>query len=153
MTNLPYPAPIVQLPRDGGGELALSELQPSSVVLFFYPRDNTSGCTKEAQAFTAHKNAFEKLNVKIIGISKDSVKSHDKFVAKQGLGIPLLSDEQGHICEQFGVWKEKSMYGKTYFGIERSTFLIDGSGQVVQEWRKVKVAGHVEAVLAAAQTL
>jgi peroxiredoxin Q/BCP len=153
MTNLPYPAPIVQLPRDGGGELALSELQPSSVVLFFYPRDNTSGCTKEAQAFTAHKDAFEKLNVKIIGISKDSVKSHDKFVEKQGLGIPLLSDEKGDICEQFDVWKEKSMYGKTYFGIERSTFLIDGSGQVVQEWRKVKVAGHVEAVLAAAQTL
>ncbi|MDC0499644.1 peroxiredoxin [Paracoccaceae bacterium] len=153
MTKLPYPAPIVQLPRDGGGELALSELQPSSVILFFYPRDNTSGCTKEAQAFTAHQDAFEKLNIKIVGISKDSVKSHDKFVEKQALGMPLLSDEEGDICEQFGVWKEKSMYGKTYFGIERSTFLIDGSGQVVQEWRKVKVAGHVEVVLAAAQTL
>ena len=119
----------------------------------FYPRDNTSGCTKEAQAFTAHQEAFEKLDIKIVGISKDSVKSHDKFVEKQALGMPLLSDEEGDICEQFGVWKEKSMYGKTYFGIERSTFLIDGSGQVVQEWRKVKVAGHVEAVLAAAQTL
>jgi len=105
------------------------------------------------KAFTAHQEAFEKLNIKIVGISKDSVKSHDKFVEKQALGMPLLSDEEGDICEQFGVWKEKSMYGKTYFGIERSTFLIDGSGQVVQEWRKVKVAGHVEAVLAAAQTL
>ena len=91
MTNLPYPAPIVQLPRDGGGELALSELQRSSVVLFFYPRDNTSGCSKEAQAFTAHQDAFEKLNVKIIGISKDSVKSHDKFVEKQGLGMMVIN--------------------------------------------------------------
>ena len=147
MTNLPYPAPIVQLPRDGGGELALSDLQPSSVVLFFYPRDNTSGCTKEAQAFTAHQDAFEKLNVKIIGISKDSVKNHDKFVEKQGLGMPLLSDEKGDICEQFGVWKEKSMYGKIYMGIERSTFIIDGSGSVTHEWRKVKVANHVAEVL------
>ena len=153
MTNLPYPAPIVQLPRDGGGELALSELQPSSVVLFFYPRDNTSGCTKEAQAFTAHQDAFEKLNVKIIGISKDSVKSHDKFVEKQGLGMPLLSDEKGDICEQFGVWKEKSRYGKTYMGIERTTVLIGADGKIAHIWPKVKVVGHAEAVLEAVKAL
>ena len=151
--NLPYPAPIVQLPRNGGGSLTLSELQPSSVVLFFYPRDNTSGCTKEAQAFTVHQDAFEKLNIKIVGISKDTVKSHEKFIEKHRLGMPLLSDKDSDICEKFGVWKEKSMYGKTYFGIERSTFLINGSGQVVREWRKVKVAGHVEAVLVAAQSM
>ena len=153
MTNLPYPAPNVHLPRDGEGSIDLADLRPSNVVLFFYPRDNTSGCTKEAVGFTERLLEFDALNTKVIGISKDSVKSHDKFVAKQGLKVALLSDESNNVCEKFGVWKEKSMYGKTYFGIERSTFLIDGAGNVIKEWRKVKVPGHVDAVLEAVEKL
>lgn len=153
MSNLPYPAPQVNLPRDGGETLSLAELRPSNVVLFFYPKDNTPGCTKEAIGFSEHLDAFAAANTKVIGISKDSVKAHDKFVAKHDLTVPLLSDEESDICEQFDVWKEKSMYGKTYMGIERSTFLIDGTGQVVREWRKVKVPGHVEEVLEAVKSL
>ena len=135
MTNLPYPAPNVHLPRDGEGSIDLADLRPSNVVLFFYPRDNTSGCTKEAVSFTEKRSEFDALNTKVIGISKDSVKSHDKFVAKQGLKVALLSDESNDVCEKFEVWREKSMYGKTYLGIERSTFLIDGAGNVIKEWR------------------
>ena len=153
MPNLPYPAPNVHLPRDGEGIIDLADLRPSNVVLFFYPRDNTSGCTKEAVGFTEKLSEFDALNTKVVGISKDSVKSHDKFVSKQGLKVALLSDESNNVCEKFGVWKEKSMYGKTYFGIERSTFLIDGAGNVVKEWRKVKVPGHVDAVLKAVEEL
>ena len=149
MSNLPYSAPNVHLPRDGEGSINLADLRPSNVVLFFYPRDNTSGCTKEAVGFSEKLLDFEALNTKVLGISKDSVKSHDKFVAKQGLKVALLSDENDDVCEKFGVWREKSMYGKSYFGIERSTFLIDGAGNVVKEWRKVKVPGHVDAVLEA----
>ena len=117
MSNLPYPAPDVQLPRDGGESLDLTEFRPAAVVLFFYPRDNTSGCTKEAQAFSTLQADFEEIGVYVVGISKDSVKSHNKFVEKQGLTIPLLSDGNSNVSETFGVWKEKSMYGKTYFGI------------------------------------
>ena len=153
MPNLPYPAPNVHLPRDGEGSIDLADLRPSNVVLFFYPRDNTSGCTKEAVGFTEKLSKFDALNTKVVGISKDSVKSHDKFVSKQGLKVALLSDESNNVCEKFGVWKEKSMYGKTYFGIERSTFLIDGAGNVIKEWRKVKVPGHVDAVLEAVKEL
>ena len=153
MPNLPYPAPNVHLPRDGEGSIDLADLRPSNVVLFFYPRDNTSGCTKEAVGFTEKLSEFDALNTKVVGISKDSVKSHDKFVSKQGLEVALLSDESNNVCEKFGVWKEKSMYGKTYFGIERSTFLIDGAGNVIKEWRKVKVPGHVDAVLEAVEKL
>ena len=153
MPNLPYPAPNVHLPRDGEGSIDLADLRPSNVVLFFYPRDNTSGCTKEAVGFTEKLSEFDALNTKVVGISKDSVKSHDKFVSKQGLKVALLSDESNNVCEKFGVWKEKSMYGKTYFGIERSTFLIDGAGNVIKEWRKVKVPGHVDAVLEAVEEL
>ena len=153
MLNVPYPAPNVHLPRDGEGSIDLADLRPSNVVLFFYPRDNTSGCTKEAVGFTEKLSDFDVLNTKVIGISKDSVKSHDKFVAKQRLKVALLSDESNNVCEKFDVWKEKSMYGKTYFGIERSTFLIDGSGNVIKEWRKVKVPGHVDAVLEAVKEL
>ena len=131
----------------------LEDLRPSNVVLFFYPRNNTSGCIKEAVGFTEKLLEFEALNTKIIGVSKDSVTSHDKFIAKQDLKVALLSDENDGVCEKFGVWKEKSMYGKTYFGIERSTFLIDGAGNVVKEWRKVKVPGHVDAVLDAVKEL
>lgn len=153
MPNLPYPAPNVHLPRDGEGSINLADLRPYNVVLFFYPRDNTSACTKEAVSFTEKLSEFDALNTKVIGISKDSVKSHDKFVAKQGLKVALLSDDNNNVCEKFKVWKEKSMYGKTYFGIERSTFLIDGAGNVIKEWRKVKVPGHVDAVLEAVKEL
>ena len=149
MSDLPTAAPAVVLPRDGGTALDISKLRPDWVVLFFYPRDDTSGCTKEALAFTALQADFAALGAQVVGISKDSVASHDKFVAKYQLTIPLLSDENDTVCETFGVWKEKSMYGKTYMGIERSTFLIDRDGQIAKEWRKVKVTGHAEAVLQA----
>jgi len=153
MTSLPYPAPNVHLPRDGGEIVTLSELKPSNVVLFFYPRDNTGGCTKEAQQFTEALAEFRKLRTEVFGISKDSLKSHENFISKKQLNVPLLSDQNDKVCESFGVWKEKSMYGKTYFGIERSTFIIDGIGNVVKEWRKVKVPGHVNDVLDAVKTL
>ena len=153
MSDLPKAAPTVALPRDGGTVLDISNLRPDWVVLFFYPRDDTSGCTKQALAFTALQADFAALNTQVIGISKDSVTSHDKFVTKYQLTIPLLSDESGTVSEAFGVWKGKSMYGKTYMGIERSTFLINADGQIVSEWRKVKVPGHVEAVLQALKDL
>ena len=153
MSDLPKAAPTVALPRDGGTVLDISNLRPDWVVLFFYPRDDTSGCTKQALAFTALQADFAALNTQVIGISKDSVTSHDKFVTKYQLTIPLLSDESGTVSEAFGVWKEKSIYGKTYMGIERSTFLINADGQIVSEWRKVKVPGHVEAVLQALKDL
>ena len=153
MSNLPYPAPDVQLPSNGDQTIDLADFRPSAIVLFFYPRDNTSGCTKEAQDFSALQSSFKKIGVEIVGISKDSVKSHDKFIEKQKLTVPLLSDEHSDVCEKFGVWKEKSMYGKTYFGIERSTFLINGEGNVVKEWRKVKTTGHAEDVFEAAKSI
>ncbi|MEL7256039.1 MAG: thioredoxin-dependent thiol peroxidase [Pseudomonadota bacterium] len=148
-----HDAPDFTLPRDGGEDVTLSSLRPAPVVLFFYPKDDTSGCTKEAIAFTDNAGAFEDAGVKVFGISKDTVAKHDKFVAKHGLGIPLLSDAESEICEAYGVWKEKKMYGKTYMGIERTTVLIDGSGKVVQVWPKVKVPGHAEAVLEAVQAM
>jgi peroxiredoxin Q/BCP len=153
VSSLPYPAPTVELPRDGGEILNLASLRPNKIVLFFYPKDNTPGCTKEAIGFTEAADAFAAIGVTLVGISKDSVTSHEKFIAKQNLNVILLSDEHGTVCEDFDVWKEKSMYGKTYLGIERSTFLIDGNGHVVREWRKVKVPGHVDDVLAAAKDL
>jgi len=123
------------------------------VVLFFYPRDDTSGCTKENEAFTALQDAFGEIGVRVFGISKDSLASHEKFMAKKSLTVPLLSDEHGTASEDFGVWKEKSMYGKKFMGIERSTFLIDAEGRIARAWRKVKVPGHADEVLAAAQQL
>ena len=147
MSDLPTAAPAVFLPRDGGTALDISKLRPDWVVLFFYPRDDTSGCTKEALAFTALQAIFDSLGAQVVGISKDSVANHDKFVAKYQLTILLLSDENDTVCETFGVWKEKSMCGKTYMGIERSTFLIDQDGHIAKEWRKVKAPGHAEAVL------
>ena len=125
----------------------------NGVVLFFYPKANTPGCTKESIGFSEAQAEFKALGYDIVGISKDPVKAQDKFVEKQLLTVPLLSDENGTVSEDLGVWKEKSMYGKTYMGIERSTFLINGEGQVVREWRKVKVPGHVEAVLEAIKEL
>ncbi len=146
-------APDFTLPRDGGDDVTLSALRPGKAVLFFYPRDDTSGCTKEAIAFTGMVDAFAKAGVTVMGISKDSVAKHGKFRDKHDLGVALLSDAEGDVCEQYGVWKEKSMYGKKFMGIERSTFLIDGDGKVAQVWRKVKVPGHAEEVLEAAQAL
>ena len=146
-------APDFTLPRDGGGSVTLSSLRPGKVVVYFYPKDDTSGCTIEATDFTANLAAFQAAGTTVIGISKDSVKSHDKFVAKHGLGVILASDEQATTCEDWGVWAEKSMYGKKYMGIERATFLIDGAGKVARAWPKVSVKGHVDEVLAAAKAL
>ena len=147
MAITPYPAPDVILPNETGDIIDIKDFRPNMVVLFFYPRDNTSGCTREAKDFTEKIELFNNLNINVFGISKDSITSHEKFIKKQNLTIPLLSDEAGSVCEDFGVWKEKSMYGKIYMGIERSTFIIDGSGSVTHEWRKVKVANHVAEVL------
>ena len=147
MATTPYPAPDVILPNETGDIIDIKDFRPNMVVLFFYPRDNTSGCTREAKDFTENIELFNNLNINVFGISKDSITSHEKFIKKQNLTIPLLSDEAGSVCEDFGVWKEKSMYGKFYMGIERSTFIIDGSGSVTHEWRKVKVANHVTEVL------
>ena len=147
MATTPYPAPDVILPNETGDIIDIKDFRPNMVVLFFYPRDNTSGCTREAKDFTENIELFNNLNINVFGISKDSITSHEKFIKKQNLKISLLSDEAGSVCEDFGVWKEKSMYGKIYMGIERSTFIIDGSGSVTHEWRKVKVANHVAEVL------
>jgi peroxiredoxin Q/BCP len=146
-------APDFTLPRDGGTDVTLSAFRPCKVVLYFYPKDDTPGCTLEAQDFTARADAFAATNTTVIGISKDSVKAHDKFCRKHGLSVILVSDEAGQTCEDYGVWGEKSMYGKTYMGIERTTVLIDGTGQVAQVWNKVSVKGHADEVLVAAQAL
>lgn len=146
-------APDFTLPRDGGGEITLSALRPGAAVLFFYPRDDTSGCTKEAVAFTGLAAAFAKAGATVLGISKDTVAKHERFRDKHGLGVPLLSDARGGVCKTYGVWTEKKMYGKTFFGIERSTFLIGGDGRIARIWRKVKVPGHAEEVLEAARAL
>lgn len=146
-------APDFTLPRDGAGSVTLSALRPGKVVLYFYPKDDTPGCTLEAQDFNARLADFTAAGCTVIGISKDSVKAHNKFCKKHGLSIVLASDEAGTTCEDYGVWLEKSMYGKTYMGIERTTVLIDGAGQVAQVWNKVSVKGHAEAVLAAMQAL
>ncbi|MEM8870796.1 MAG: thioredoxin-dependent thiol peroxidase [Pseudomonadota bacterium] len=147
------PAPAVALPRDGGETVSLSDYAGKAVVLFFFPRADTSGCTKEAVAFTALLPEFDAASTAVLGISKDPVKKQEKFVAKHSLGMPILSDEEGDVCERYGTWVEKSMYGKTYMGIERTTVLIDADGKVAEVWRKVKVPGHAEAVLDAAKAL
>ena len=146
-------APDIHLPRDGGGSVRLADLAGQPVVIYFYPKDDTPGCTLEAQGFTAQVDDFAAAGAVVLGISKDSVKKHDKFRDKYGLGIALLSDEAGDVCERYGVWVEKSMYGKTYMGIERATFLIGADGRLARVWRAVKVDGHVPAVLAAVQDL
>ncbi|MCZ4352373.1 peroxiredoxin [Roseovarius aestuarii] len=146
-------APDFTLPRDGDGDITLSALKGAPVVLFFYPRDDTAGCTKEAVEFTALIPEFEAAGVRVFGISKDSVAKHDKFRTKHQLGMALLSDEHGSTCEDYGVWKEKSMYGKTFMGIERTTYLIGADGRIAQIWRKVKVPDHAAAVLTAAREL
>lgn len=147
------PAPDVSLPTDGGGHVSLSDLSGKSVVLYFYPKDDTSGCTKEALAFKDSLADFEAAGAVIVGVSKDPVSKHDKFKAKYALPFVLASDAEGDVCERYGVWKEKSMYGKTYMGIERTTVLIDGGGVVRKVWPKVKVPGHADDVLEAVRGL
>ena len=142
-------APKITLPRDGGTSVSLSDFAGQKVVLYFYPKDDTPGCTTEAIGFTEMATEFAAAGAVVLGVSKDPVKKHDKFVAKYELGIALLSDEDGDVCERYGTWGEKSMYGKTYMGIERATFLIGADGTISHIWRKVKVPGHVDAVLAA----
>ena len=146
-------APAFTLPRDGGEIVSLEALKGKPVVLFFYPKDDTSGCTAEAIAFTALKPEIDKLGVAVVGMSPNSVKSHDKFIAKHDLDIPLVADEEMSALEAYGVWVEKSMYGRKYMGVERSTVLIGADGTIVELWRKEKVPGHAEEVLAAAKAL
>ncbi len=151
MIDIGDKAPEFTLPATGEQTVTLTGAGP--LVLFFYPRDDTPGCTKEAIAFTGMDADFAALGVKIWGISADNLKSHEKFAAKHGLSMPLLSDADNAVCEAYGVWKEKNMYGKKFMGIERATFLINADGTLAQVWRKVKVPGHAEAVLEAAKAL
>lgn len=146
-------APDFTLPTDGGGTLSLSSLRGRPVVLYFYPKDDTSGCTKEAIGFRDARAEFEKAGAAVVGVSKDSVAKHDKFKTKYDLNFPLVSDEDGALCAAYGTWVEKSMYGRKYMGIERATFLIGPDGSIRNVWRKVKVPGHVEAVLEAVRAL
>jgi len=146
-------APDFTAPTDGGGELKLSDLKGKTVILYFYPKDDTTGCTKEACGFRDSLPDFSKAKATVIGVSKDSVERHDKFKAKYDLPFTLVSDTDGKICEKYGTWSEKSLYGRKYMGIDRATFLIDKTGTVRSVWRKVKVPGHVEAVLEAAKAL
>lgn len=146
-------APDFTLPRNGEGTVTLSKLQGKVVILYFYPKDDTSGCTAEAIDFSALGGEFEAANAVVIGISPDSVKSHDKFAAKHALSVMLAADEEKKVVEAYGVWKEKSMYGKKYMGVERTTFLIAPDGKIAEVWNKVKVAGHAQAVLEAVKKL
>ena len=153
MPDISDPAPGFTLPRDGGGEVSLSDLRDRTVVLFFYPRDDTPGCTKESIGFSQDLQAFADAGAAVFGISKDTVAKHDRFVAKHDLTTPLLSDADGTTCEDYGVWVEKNMYGRKSMGIQRSTFIIDGNGQIARVWRKVKVDGHVQEVLEAVREM
>jgi len=147
------PAPDFTLPGDNSSEITLSAYRGQPVVVYFYPKDNTSGCTKEAIAFNELIDQFKEAGVTVIGISPDPVSSHDKFKAKHELAFPLASDEKTETANAYGVWVEKSMYGKKYMGVERSTFLVDKDGNIARVWRKVKVPGHAENVLEAVKAL
>lgn len=146
-------APDFTLPQDGGDPVTLSALAPAPVVLYFYPKDSTPGCTTEALDFSALKDQFDALGVQVFGLSKDSLKRHENFRAKQGFSVPLLSDADSDVCERYGTWGEKKNYGRTYMGITRTTFLIGPDGKIAQAWHKVKVKGHADEVLAAARAL
>lgn len=145
------PAPPWDLPTAGGGQVSLADLKGKRVVLYFYPKDDTPGCTTEALNFTEKAKAFAAAKTVVVGVSRDSVARHDKFAAKHGLKLILASDEDGAVCGKYGVWKEKTLYGRSYMGVERSTFLIDERGRIMRVWRAVKVKGHVEEVLVAAR--
>lgn len=140
-------APNFTLPKDGGGEISLEALRGKTVVLYFYPKDDTSGCTNQAIQFSEKIDEFEDKNAIIIGVSKDNIKSHDKFKAKYDLKIDLLSDEELNVANSYGTWIEKSMYGRKYMGMDRSTFLIDADGKIKKIWRKVKIPGHIDDVI------
>jgi peroxiredoxin Q/BCP len=146
-------APGFKLATDGGGNISLAELKGAPFVLYFYPKDDTSGCTREAQGFSDNLKKFERLGVNLVGVSKDTVASHDKFKAKYKLKLTLASDPGIEAAQAYGVWGEKTLYGRKYMGMERATFLVDAKGVIREIWRKVKVPGHVEAVLAAAKAL
>ncbi len=145
--------PDFTLPRDGGGAICLSDFSGRWVVLFFYPKDDTTACTTEAVDFSSHIEAFAAAGISLLGISPDPVKKHDKFVKKYELKTPLASDETKAICEAYGVWVEKTLYGRKYMGVERTTLLIGPDGTLRKLWEKVKVAGHVEDVLNEARAL
>ena len=144
-------APDFSMPSDGGGTVSLSDFKDRYLVLYFYPKDDTPGCTKEAIGFTERKSEFEVLNTSILGVSKDTPAKHDKFIAKYDLKVSLGSDENGEMIESYGVWVEKNMYGKKYMGIERATYLIGPDGTILEIWRKVRVKDHVSTVLTAVQ--
>jgi len=146
-------APSFTLPREGGETISLSGLKGKTLVLYFYPKDDTSGCTAEAIAFSAEAAKFKNAGAVVVGVSKDSPKSHDKFKGKYDLKVVLASDEDIKTAEAYGVWVEKSMYGRKYMGVERTTVLIDDAGKIAQVWNKVKVPGHAKEVLAAAKEL
>ncbi|HTR13015.1 MAG TPA: peroxiredoxin [Roseiarcus sp.] len=147
------PAPDFALATDGGGSVRLAELKGKPVVLYFYPKDDTSGCTSEAKAFSGLMDKFAAAGAVVVGVSPDSPAAHDKFKAKHALKVALASDPERTAIDAYGVWKEKSMYGRKYFGVERSTFLIDGNGRVAKIWRRVKVPGHAEEALAVVKAL
>jgi len=147
------PAPDFSLPTDGGGDVRLAELKGKSVVLYFYPKDDTPGCTAEAIAFSKLKDKFAAAGAIVIGVSPDGAAAHDRFKAKHALKIALASDPARSAIDAYGVWKEKSMYGRKYFGVERSTFLVDRNGRIAKIWRKVRVPGHAEEALAAVKVL
>ena len=146
-------APKIDLPTDGGGRFKLGAMRGKAVIVYFDPKDDTSGCTLEAIDFSGRKKEFETVGATIIGISPDSVKDHDKFKAKHDLTISLAADQEKEVAEAYGVWVEKSMYGRKYMGVDRSTFLVDPKGKLARIWRQVKVEGHVQEVLDAAKAL
>jgi peroxiredoxin Q/BCP len=147
------PAPDFDLPTDGGGKASLSALKGKKVVLYFYPKDDTSGCTAEAIAFNGLREKFKAAGAVLLGVSPDSAASHDKFKKKHDLKFALAADENKTMLEAYGVWREKSMYGRKYMGVERTTFLIGADGKIAKIWRKVKVPGHADEVLAAAKAI
>ncbi|CCM75780.1 peroxiredoxin [Rhizobium mesoamericanum] len=146
-------APDFDLPRDGGGRVSLADFRGKPLVLFFYPKDDTTGCTAESLAFTALADEFEKAGAAVIGMSPDSVKCHDRFIKKHNLAVVLASDEEKTTLQAYGVWKQKTMYGRHFMGVERTTFLVREDGTIGTIWQKVKVPGHAEIVLAAVQNL
>ena len=152
MLNEGDKAPAITATASDGSSVNLSA-PGRPLVLYFYPKDDTSGCTREAQDFTGLAPEFEKSGIKVVGVSRDPMKSHEKFIGKYGLAVPLISDEDGRISDAFGTWVQKSMYGRKYMGMERATYLIDADGRVVKAWRKVKVPNHARDVLAAAREL
>ena len=153
MPAIGQPAPSFTLPRDGGTDVSLADYAGQMVVLYFYPKDDTPGCTTEAIDFSAEAEAFAAAGAVVLGVSRDTVKKHEKFRDKHGLKVALLADEDGAVCEAYGVWVEKSMYGRTYMGIERTTFLIGRDGKIARVWDKVKVKDHAAEVLAAVSEL